>query len=88
MAEFYENEEVMVEEIDGNEGGIDKGLLIGAGAIAAGAILAEHGVKKGIDLGKKFIGKVKEEKAKRANKDGKLEEVEVVEGEPVETSEK
>ena len=84
-----ENMEVeTMDQFEENEGGKDLSLLIGAGAIAAGAILAEHGVKKGISLGKKFVGKVKEGIAARKNQEGQLEEVEVVEGEPVEEASK
>ena len=74
--ENYENNEVMVEEFEEAENGIDKGLIIGAAAIATGAILAEHGAKKAFSLGKKFVGKVKDGIAARK---GELEEVEVVE---------
>ena len=82
--ENYENNEVMVEEFEeNNEGGLDKGLIIGAAVVATGAILAEHGAKKAFGLGKKFVGKVKEGIAARKNEEGELEEVEVVE-EPTE----
>lgn len=74
----YEND-VIVEEGIEEENGRDFGFLLGVGAIAGGAILAEKIVKKGIDLAKNGIEHVKKERAAKNNQEGKLEEVEVVE---------